>query len=383
MPSYKHTILYLNEKLLSRNVLNNNSVLQQEITNFTNNSLVNAENNKIINALSTSYFSNKIKSLDLNIIFKMYYDLFKNIFYSFSTTELANIKIYSDFSFYYYILKNYPNLLNNLHNTFSPYKGYTAYKDYYSYYYTLFKDNKCALYPLNVSLVLDNISKKDNIVDLIQTIEVIENSKITPMLWQTKDKFFDAPNQITRLDANSAIYNTEVKKPTKIIQDTEFIVDIKNTKRSCQFGCFTLKLSEKRNPITNKFTFNINSTNDDIILDLKNNKTIRMASVYEMFDFFLDNMEFKYHNPDMTEVLNLKQKYLNENKKIPDRIRQYTDIDYVKKFEGKPWERYFIIEFFIKNNLLNETKMQNYLKPKNYEKYQHIKEMGLSSLFSN
>ena len=48
MPSYKHTILYLNEKLLSKNVLNNNSVLQQEITNSTNNSLVNTENNKII-----------------------------------------------------------------------------------------------------------------------------------------------------------------------------------------------------------------------------------------------------------------------------------------------------------------------------------------------
>jgi len=382
MPSYKQTILYLNEKLLSKNVLSNNNQLQQEITNSTNSSLVLEENNKIISALSNSYFSNKIKTLDLNIIFKMYYDLLKNIFYSFSNNELANIKIYSDFTFYYYIFKNYSNLLNNLYNIFSPYKGYTAYKDYYSYYYTLFKDNKCAIYPLNVSLVLDNISKKDTIIDLLQTIQVTENSKITPMLWQTKDRFFDAPNQITKLDVNSAIYNTEVKKPTKIVQNQQLIVDVKNTNRSCQFGCFTMKISEKRNSITNKFTFNVNTTNDDIILDFKNNKTIRLASIYEMFDFFLDNMQFKYHNPDMTELLNLKQKFINEKKKIPNAIRQYTDIDYIKKFEGKPWERYFIIEFFIKNNLLNETKMQNYLKPKNYKKYQHIKKMGLSSLFS-
>ena len=103
MPQQKNTILYLNENILSTQVYNENLFLETQLKSTVNSSTINQEKINILDALKeTSY--NKIKSLDCNIIFKIYYKLFQQIFYSFSNTELNGIKVYSEHNIYYYPL---------------------------------------------------------------------------------------------------------------------------------------------------------------------------------------------------------------------------------------------------------------------------------------
>jgi hypothetical protein len=380
MPQQKNTILYLNENILSTQVYNENLFLETQLKSTVNSSTINQEKINILDALKeTSY--NKIKSLDCNIIFKIYYKLFQQIFYSFSNTELNGIKVYSEHNIYYYILKNHPNLINNFYNTNKNYKGFNAYKDYYSYYYSLFEDNKCALPLLNAHIVLSNFENQKNlIIEILKTIEISENKKITPLLWKKKDKFYDIPHESINYDLDSTKFNTQLKFSQYKIENKELISIGTSGTRMDRYGCFTLRLFPQKTNSTTKFVGNTTKTADDMVLDLKNNKTITLASIYEMFDYYLETMNFRYHNINVDEIYRIKQSYMDKKEKIPSSVRQFTDIDYIKTFEGKPWERYFIIEFFIKNNLINESKMIQYLKPKNLIKYYEIKNKGLSSL---
>ena len=75
--------------------------------------------------------------------------------------------------------------------------------------------------------------------------------------------------------------------------------------------------------------------------------------------------------------MELREQYNQEYKKLTNYIREHTDINFEKSFIGKPYERYFIIEYFIKNNLINENKLLSVLKPQNIEKYNQIKQYGL------
>ena len=382
MSTFKKCILMFNESIIARELYSQNLQIEQQIKqqNFKNLNAINEENLEIIDAISSNE-ENKLLKINCDIQYKMYYVMFKKLFLNYSTEILNNIKIYSEHNIYYYLLKNFPQYLNQLYPAAKRYKGFHAFTDFYSYYYTLFKDNLMSLDLLNAHIVVSDLNLKNNIISNLETFSIIENSKITPLLYNKSERTYDKVTSVTQYDLDETKYNTQKNfgvKNKRIGSEFTQSYTVPPSIRHSAPKAYKLMVFLSKPLNESNFVFQSNSKQDDMILPIGNNKNIKMASIYEMFDFYLERMTLdRVLRIAREPVLELREQYNQEYKKLTNYIREHTDINFEKSFIGKPYERYFIIEYFIKNNLINENKLLSVLKPQNIEKYNQIKQYGL------